>query len=118
MPISVNMFRLRLPNEAHMRSKKGQPPHRTAGVANASSIQARARDGIQAVAWWPASIVPIVRRNSGAARIVLIHRRRVMSRSSTLSGSSAVIVRGSRAIPQIGQEPGSERTTSGCMGHV
>ena len=32
--ISVNMFRLRLTSEAQPRSKNGQPPHRTTGVAS------------------------------------------------------------------------------------
>ena len=101
-----------------MRAKKGHPPQRTTGVASASSIQASAPGGIQPVASWPASIVPMVRRNSGAVRTALPKRRRVMSLSSGLSGSSAVTVRGSKAIPQMGQEPGSERTTSGCMGQT
>src|SRR3712207_6990333 len=32
-PMSVNMFRLRLTTELHARSKNGQPPQRTTGVA-------------------------------------------------------------------------------------
>jgi hypothetical protein len=35
-----------------------------------------------------------------------------------ISSSSAVTVRGSSAMPQMGHEPGSERTISGCMGQV
>src|SRR3546814_2223304 len=35
-PISVNMLRLRVLSDCHARSKKGQPPHRTTGVASAS----------------------------------------------------------------------------------
>jgi hypothetical protein len=34
MAISVNMFGLRLTAEAQPRSKNGQPPHSTTGVAN------------------------------------------------------------------------------------
>ena len=44
--------------------------------------------------------------NRGAVRAKLIQKRRVMSRSSGLS-SSMVTVRGSSAMPQIGQLPGS-----------
>ena len=43
--------------------------------------------------------------------------RRVMSSSSGLL-SSIVTIRGSSAIPQIGQAPGASRTISGCIGHV
>ena len=46
------------------------------------------------------------------------HRnRRVMSSSSGFL-SSSVTTRGSRAMPQIGQEPGPSRTISGCIGQV
>jgi hypothetical protein len=42
-----------------------------------------------------------------------------MSRSSGLSSSSSsVTVRGSSAMPQIGQSPASSRTISGCIGQV
>ena len=44
--------------------------------------------------------------------------RRVMSTSSGLGGSSRLTTLGSRAIPQIGHEPGPSCTTSGCMGQV
>ena len=62
-------------------------------------------------------MVVIAIANRGAVRAKLIQNRRVMSRSSGLS-SSTVTVRGSRAMPQIGQLPGSARTISGCMGQV
>src|ERR1035437_8101046 len=58
-----------------------------------------------------------MRANMGAASAMLIQKRFDISASSGLT-SSPVISRGSSAIPQIGQAPGSERTTSGCMGHV
>ena len=45
-------------------------------------------------------------------------KRRVMSRSSGFSSCTAVTVRGSRAMPQMGHDPGSGRTISGCMGQV
>ena len=51
-------------------------------------------------------------------KAALIQNRRVMSTSSGLGSSSRLTVRGSRAMPQIGQEPGSCRTISGCMGQT
>src|SRR4026208_643260 len=57
-------------------------------------------------------------RKSGRESAALIQNRRVMSSSSGLGASSKVSVLGSRAIPQIGQAPGSDRTISGCMGHT
>ena len=41
-----------------------------------------------------------------------------MSRSSGFSSCVAVTVRGSRAMPQMGHEPGAGRTIWGCMGQV
>ena len=55
---------------------------------------------------------------SGAVRTTLIQKRRVMSRNSGFSSIAAVTVRGSSAMPQMGQDPGSERTISGCIGQV
>jgi hypothetical protein len=43
--------------------------------------------------------------------------RRDMSSSSGLR-SSSVTTRGSRAMPQIGHDPGASRAISGCIGHV
>ncbi len=54
----------------------------------------------------------------GTVRPRPIQNRRVMSRSSGFSASSKVGTRGSRAIPQMGQVPGSLRTISGCIGQV
>ena len=45
------------------------------------------------------------------------HRRRVMLANSGLA-ALAVTVRGSSAMPQIGQAPGPSRTICGCMGQV
>src|SRR5579859_5971038 len=63
-------------------------------------------------------MAPIATANSGIVRVMLIQKRRVMSRSSGFSPASAATVRGSSAMPQIGHEPGPERTISGCIGHV
>jgi hypothetical protein len=41
-----------------------------------------------------------------------------MSPNSGFSSSSPETVRGSSAIPQMGQDPGPGRTTCGCIGQV
>src|SRR5204863_4892536 len=46
-----------------------------------------------------------------------MNRRRMLT-SSGLGEPSSDGTRGSSAIPQMGQEPGASRTTSGSMGHV
>ena len=57
--------------------------------------------------------------SNGTARTTLTQKRRVMSWSSGLSSSPpAAPARGSRAIPQMGQLPGTSRTTSGCIGQT
>ena len=61
---------------------------------------------------------PIPIASVGIVRATPIQNRRVISRSSSFSGSSAVIVNGSSAIPQIGHEPGPSRMISGCIGQV
>src|SRR5207237_4494949 len=61
----------------------------------------------------------MARRKTGKVSAAPIQKRRVMSRSSELSSAEpAEIVRGSKAIPQIGQSPGRSRTISGCIGQV
>ena len=55
---------------------------------------------------------------TGSVNTRLSRNRRVMSTSSGLGASSRVTVVGSSAMPQIGQSPGSSRTTSGCIGQV
>src|SRR5215469_17430575 len=55
---------------------------------------------------------------SGTVSARLIQNLRLISRSSGLSSRATVMVRGSRAMPQIGQAPGRGRTTSGCIGQV
>src|SRR5580692_2364601 len=63
-------------------------------------------------------MLPMAMAISGAVKARLTQKRRDMSRSSGFSWADAVTVRGSRAIPQIGQAPGAGRTISGCMGQV
>src|SRR5512139_1120825 len=53
----------------------------------------------------------------GEPRTTLCQNRRVISTNSGLA-SSNVTVRGSKAIPQIGQVPGSDSTISECIGQV
>ncbi len=127
MPISVNMFGLRLTSEVQKRWKKGAPPQSTTGVARANSSQGRIelqgknRSPTMTNAPMKAcgqNMVPMAMASRGAVRARLTQKRRVMSRSSGFSSCAAVTVRGSSAMPQIGHEPGPGRTTSGCMGQV
>src|ERR1700722_17433154 len=55
--------------------------------------------------------------SKGRVSMAPAQKRRVMETSSGFS-SSTETVRGSSAIPQMGQEPGASRTISGCMGQV
>src|SRR6266702_11203 len=55
--------------------------------------------------------------SSGSVRATPIQKRRVMPTNSGFA-ESADTLRGSSAIPQIGQLPGLSRTICGCMGHV
>src|SRR5271154_1830349 len=66
----------------------------------------------------PEIIPDMPKIKTGAVRTTLTQNRRVMDASSGFSSSSITIVRGSRAIPQIGHELGSSPTISGCIGHV
>src|SRR5580704_14800093 len=117
MPISVNMFGLRLTSEVQKRWKNGQPPHRTTGVASASSSQGSAAPERKPKRIFQ-NMADMAAISSGAVNTRLIQKRRVMSRSSELSSAAAVTVRGSSAMPQIGHEPGPGRTISGCIGQV
>src|SRR5439155_1662748 len=116
MEISVNMFGLRLTIDAHPRSKKGHPPQTTTGVDKTSSIQVAARLESRCASGGAMPDMP--RRRTGAVRTRLTQNRRLMAVSSGFGSSSAVTVRGSSAMPQIGQEPGSSLTISGCIGQV
>ena len=64
------------------------------------------------------NMLPIAIASSGAVSTTPTQNRRVMSRSSGFSSAAAVTVRGSSAMPQIGHDPGSGRTISGCIGQV
>jgi len=110
------MFGLRFASESRKRTKNGQPPHNTTGVASASSSQ----DRILAGTMWRSAgnIPPIASTSSGAVTTALTQNLRVMSTSSGLGSPSADATRGSSAMPQIGHAPGALRTISGCIGQV
>src|SRR6266536_3145844 len=114
----VNMFGLRLTMDCHPRSKNGQPPHNTTGVARISSSQITARADMTRPTGPLEIMSAMVRKRIGAARTALTQKRRDMSRSSRLSSPSRVTVRGSNAMPQIGHVPRPFRTISGCIGQV
>jgi len=110
------MLGLRFTTEAQPRAKKGQPPQSTTGVASASSSQRPARPA-SGPRWSPA-IGAMASASSGIVRARLTQKRRAMSTSSGLGPSSRLAVRGSRAMPQIGQIPGPLRRICGCIGQV
>jgi hypothetical protein len=112
------MFRLRLLTELTPRPRNGQPHQNTTGVANPSSTQpqkcmepsrARGRPGIKS---------PMAMISRGMVKTKEIQKRRRMSRSSGFSASAAAALRGSRAMPHLGQAPGASCATSGCMGQT
>jgi hypothetical protein len=61
---------------------------------------------------------PMTNASSGRVRTSPIQNRRAMSTSSGSGPSTALTVRGSSAMPQIGHDPGASRTICGCIGHV
>ena len=117
MAISVNMLGLRLTIETQKRWKNGQPPHKTTGVLRRNWIHSRTWNEATRPSGLPGIISPMASNRTGTLNARLTQKRRVMSRSSGFSSSTAA-VRGSSAIPQIGHAPGSVRTISGCIGQV
>src|SRR4029450_13304634 len=59
-----NMFGLRLTMDCHPRSKNGQPPHSTTGVARISSSQITARAEIRRPMGPPGIMSPIARKKN------------------------------------------------------
>ena len=110
------MFRLRFTTDAQPRSNSGHPAQSTTGVASASSIHGIHRPSARCTGI-PGRKSDMPSRNSGTVNTRLAQKRRLMSSSSGFF-SSRVTVRGSRAIPQIGQDPGPLRTICGCIGQV
>ena len=66
----------------------------------------------------PGIMSDMARRAIGTLKTTPTQNRRLMLISSGLTSSSKVTVLGSRAIPHMGQKPGSGRTISGCIGHT
>ena len=102
--MSVNMFKLRFTTDCQPRTSNGQPAHSTTGVPKRSWSQFAV---CAPSTWWsPVMCPPISSASTGKVSTVPIQKRRVKSASSGLGRLSAVTSTGSRAIPQIGQEPG------------
>jgi hypothetical protein len=116
--MSVNMLRLRVRIEAQPRSKNGQPAHNTTGVARRSWSHIPSWAETSAASGWPGMMSAIARTTTGTVSAMPMRRRRVMSISSWLGGSIALIAAGSSAIPQIGQFPGVSCTIWGCIGQT
>src|SRR5439155_4288461 len=116
--INVNMLRLRLTIEAQPRWKNGQPPQRATGVARASCNQFNRRGEKLRWTGCPGIKSDMARKAIGRLSATEIQNRRFIWTSSGLACSSKVTVLGSSAMPQIGHEPGSWRTISGCMGQT
>ncbi len=111
------MLRLRVTTDCQPRTKNGQPPQSTTGVASTSSSQVSVR-GVASHSKESPTTPPMATITSGTVSAALTQKRRVMSASSGFSSSSSVTVVGSSAMPQMGQSPGASRTTSGCIGQV
>src|ERR1019366_9361618 len=112
------MLRLRLAMDRQKRTKKGQPPQRTTGVARVNSNQVQNRADAKCSSGWLSRDYAIAEISRGIVKPTLPQNRRLMSVSSEFSSCTAETLRRSSAIPQIGQLPGFGRRTSGCIGHV
>src|SRR5467141_856985 len=113
------MFKLRVTRDRHPRTKNGQPPQSTTGVAKINSNHCQ----VLAEANRMSGDMEGIKSDMATSRIgivsaVQIQNLLVMFTNSGFFSSSAVTVLGSRAMPQIGHEPGLSRTIWGCMGHV
>src|SRR3954470_14523848 len=76
------------------------------------------RGDIRCISDCSGSMSDIAKINSGNESAALVQKRRVMSTNSGLGASAKLTVRRSRAMPQIGHEPGSGRTISGYIGQT
>src|SRR5437879_10954222 len=112
------MFRLRFTIDCQPRTKKGQPPQRTTGLARTNSSHVTVRTEIRLSSGAPGRYAPIAASRIGIVSATLTQKRRVMLVSSGFFSSSAEATLGSSAMPQIGQDPGSGRTISGCIGQT
>jgi hypothetical protein len=87
------------------RTKKGQPPHSTTGVARANSLHCTACIDQPAGSQAGARSATMASAKTGRARITLAQKRRVMSSRSRVSSTGAALC-GSSAMPHFGQLPG------------
>src|SRR5215510_8207190 len=108
------MFGLRFTSEVQKRSKNGQPPQSTTGVARKNSIEFRTGGETPR----PTDSPNMESSKTGSDNAALIQKRSRMESYSGSASTSAKTSIGSSAIPQIGQVPGPICTTSGCIGHV
>src|SRR3954468_15750638 len=113
-PISVNILGLRFTSDAQNRSRNGHPHHSTTGVASASSPHRITSCGSACIAHGSIS------RSNGIVSASPIQNRRVISRSSGFSSSTAAPNwnSGSSAMPHFGHAPGLSDTTSGSIGQT
>ncbi len=111
------MLRFMVWSDRQPRTKKGQPPQSTTGVARANWSHCTECIVSPAGSQEGARSATMASMKSGRDSVVLTQKRRVMSISSSFF-SSAATVRGSRAIPHLGQAPGPSRRISGCIGQV
>src|SRR6266566_6641555 len=105
--------------DLHPRTKNGQAPHNTTGVAKINSTHCQVLGDANRMSGDNAG----KKSDIATSRIRIVsavhsQNRLVMFASSGFFSSSVATILGSRAIPQIGHDPGSSRTISGCMGHV
>src|ERR1700681_1028338 len=100
--MSVNILGLRFSSDIQKRSKNGAPPHTTTGVASAISIQLRVSDENGSGNESPTMAIT----RNGSKKAPLAHTLRDILTYSGSARASADTSTGSRAMPQIGQEPG------------
>src|SRR5262245_38537958 len=112
------MLGLRFTIDSHPRWKNGNPPQRTTGAVSNNWSTARKPGEIPLCSGCPGIISDIPVKKTGIVKSKLNQNLLVMSFNSGFSSSSAEAVIGSKAIPQIGQEPGPSRTICGCIGQV
>src|ERR1700730_8720933 len=105
------MFRLRVAMDRQPRTKNGQPPQSTTGVAKINSNHCHVLGEANRMSGDMAEKKSdMATSRIGIVSAVEIQNRLVIFTSSGFLSSSAVTVLGSRAIPQIGHEPGLSRT--------
>ncbi len=116
-PIRVNIFKWPVFTDCTARTRNGQPAQNTTGVASKNSAQYHCWILLSAGNSDGAISSNMAIKNTGNVNTPPIMKRFNMSLYSLLSGSTSTVV-ASKAIPQIGQSPGSSCMTSGCIGQV